>query len=165
MADGEAGAAYRESYPELVAVLSSIVRDPELARDLAQEAGMRLVDYRGELRDARAFLFHVGANLARDALRRHKVRGLHAESAAAEPPTYERSAEQACDDTEGLRRIGVAFERLPPRAREAMWLSRVQGYTNSEVAQAMSLSVKTVEKHLTLGLGRLSAMLRPNPQG
>jgi DNA-binding NarL/FixJ family response regulator len=38
------------------------------------------------------------------------------------------------------------FDRLSPREREALKLI-AEGYTNTAVAQAMSISVKTVEKH------------------
>jgi DNA-binding NarL/FixJ family response regulator len=38
------------------------------------------------------------------------------------------------------------FERLSPREREALKLI-AEGYTNTAVAQAMNISVKTVEKH------------------
>ena len=153
---------FQTSYQELVAVLSRIVRDAELARDIAQEAGMRLLHRRGEsIRDPRAFLFHVGANLARDALRRERTRDEHLRRESVAEPCVTPSPDTAYDDDAGLARISAAFERLPPRARQVLWLSRVEGHTNAEVAGALAISVKTVEKHLTIGLARLSEWLRP----
>ena len=158
----DARSVFQASFQELVAVLVRIVRDHELARDIAQEAGMRLLDRQGgSIRDARAFLFHVGANLARDALRRGRTRDEHARREALAIDASAPSAEATYDDEAGLARIAAAFERLPPRAREVLWLSRVEGYTNAEVAEAMSISVKTVEKHLAIGLARLTEWLRP----
>lgn len=47
------------------------------------------------------------------------------------------------------------IDRLPPRRREIFLLSRVQGMTSSEIAAQMSISPRTVEKHIELALKQL----------
>lgn len=47
------------------------------------------------------------------------------------------------------------IDLLPPRRREIFLLSRVQGMTSSEIAAQMSISPRTVEKHIELALKQL----------
>lgn len=64
------------SYPRVVAALSHIVGDVPLAEDLAQEALIRAYQRWGrvsQLRSPLGWTVHVGANLARSALRRRLV--------------------------------------------------------------------------------------------
>jgi RNA polymerase sigma factor (sigma-70 family) len=153
---------YREARPELVAVLCTVVRDPALAEDLAQEAGLRL--FRGadaQARDHRALLFAIAMNLARDHLRHVRVRDAHLEASRHEAERIHESAESAHEAALGLERIGRMFALLPPRLRRVMWLSRVEGFTNAEVAARLGVSVKAVEKQLSRGLDKLTAWLNP----
>jgi RNA polymerase sigma-70 factor (ECF subfamily) len=53
---------------------------------------------------------------------------------------------------QALARLAAAFDRLPDRCREAVWLRRVEDLPQKAVAQRMGVSEKTVEKHLAKGM-------------
>ena len=44
---------------------------------------------------------------------------------------------------------------LPPKRKEIFLLSRVQGLTSAQIAQEMSISPRTVDKHIELALKQL----------
>jgi RNA polymerase sigma factor (sigma-70 family) len=63
------------------------------------------------------------------------------------------------------RRMLQAIEDLPEDEREIFGLIRIQGLTQSEVAEILSISIKTVQRRLNRGLLLLTQQLhdlRPN---
>jgi RNA polymerase sigma-70 factor (ECF subfamily) len=55
-----------------------------------------------------------------------------------------------------LRRLSRALDHLPPRCREVIWLRRVEGMSQREVADQLGITEKTVEKHLAKGMRLLA---------
>lgn len=55
-----------------------------------------------------------------------------------------------------LRRLEAAINLLPPRAREAVWLRRVEGLSRREIAERMGVSENTVSDHITAGMRALA---------
>lgn len=153
---------YRAARDELVGVIAAIVGNRDEAQELAQEAAIRLfAQDRAVLRDPKAFLFFAGANLARDHLRRARVRSDYLRDAAHEPMPEVARPDDVHAVERGLGRIEQALACLTPRVRQVVWLSRVEGHTNAEVARRLALADKTVEKHLARGLAKLAHLLRP----
>ena len=54
-----------------------------------------------------------------------------------------------------LRRIQDCVEQMPPQRRRVFLMSRREALTNKEIASKLSLSEKTVERHITLALTEL----------
>ena len=48
-----------------------------------------------------------------------------------------------------LKRLASAFDLLPPKCRDVMWLRRVQEKSQKEVATEMGIKETTVEKHVS----------------
>lgn len=153
-----ATALYQRCYGELVGYLERLLGERAAAEDCAQEAGMRLIEAaRADplgLRVPRAFLFHVATNLARDLLRRR----LRREGVGGDAATDAELA-PATDVVVGARQelalIAQALNQLPPRPREILLLSRVEGLTHAEIGTRLGIAPKTVENHV----GRALAML------
>ena len=158
--DDEAARHYTALYPELVRFLKRLCGDAAVAEDLAQESGMRLLSAWAHetIANPRAFLFHVGANLARDLLRRNQLVQAHAlhEADTATAPGADHIAAVQQEIAQVSRAIGT----LPPRAREVLLLTRVEGMTQKEIAARLKLAPKTVENHLTRALALLTERLR-----
>ncbi|RTY83692.1 RNA polymerase sigma-70 factor [Flavobacterium sp. ZB4P23] len=53
------------------------------------------------------------------------------------------------------------IKKLPPRSQEVIILSRLEHYTNIEIAQKLNISVRTVEKHISDGLKLLKMKIDP----
>ncbi len=56
---------------------------------------------------------------------------------------------------EGQDYVMTRLRRLPPTRRKILQLKVLQGYSNKEIATLLSISVKTVEDHITKGLSEL----------
>lgn len=49
---------------------------------------------------------------------------------------------------------------LPPKTRQVFLLSRVDGYSNQQIADELNLSIKTVENQMTRALKKLRVVLK-----
>ena len=148
---------------ELRAVLTRVLGDAALAEDCVQDTALRLLDADfGAVRDARAFMFQVGYNLARDVLRRRSVRGTPVDDAdaaigatvsdAASPEAHALAREQ-------LAIVQRALAQLPEQRRRVLWMVRVEGLSLKETAEVLGITAKTVENHMTHALRQLLALM------
>ena len=122
--------------------------------DIAQETWVRLAAS-GDVeavRRPKAFLLRVATNLAIGQARR---RAVAERFAAAAPPIVQTEADQL--ETVFLRQIVLD---LPQPLRDVFLLSRVGGLTNSQIAEHLGISQKTVEWRMTRALARCAAQLR-----
>lgn len=106
----------------------------------------------------RSYLFSIARNLLMDAARRNKVVAFEtfADLEVLNLVDYRASVEAAVIAWEELRHLQGAVDRLPARAREVLLLRRVEGLTSNEVAERLSLSVSTVEKHFSRAMALLT---------
>jgi len=124
--------------------------------DLRQEAYVRV--YQAAARSLplqpKAFLFTTARNLMADHLRRGRVVSI--EPVGDFEPSHvlmdDLSPERWCGGRQVLRRLAEAFDRLPDRCREVLWLRRVEELSQREVAMRLGISEKTVEKHVAKGM-------------
>jgi RNA polymerase sigma-70 factor (ECF subfamily) len=111
--------------------------------------------------NAKAFVFRTARNLLVDRIRREHVvpieavEDVDALSLAMDEPGAERTA-IARDE---LRRLQAALDRLPPRAREAIVLGRIEGLQGSEIAARMGITEGVVSRHLAGGIASLADIL------
>ncbi len=74
------------------------------------------------------------------------------------PPDVADAGSFGCDPAlalasqQALRLLVAAIEALPPRCRDVFVLCRIHEYTQPAAAEYLGISLKTVEKHLRLGL-------------
>ncbi len=150
----------------VVAFLTSRVRCIHTAEDLAQEVYSRLLKLEGraELRDCKAFLYRIAANLAADHYDHQQVRArtYDAEADAESVPDSVPSLETALDTERQLELVWMTLETLPERCRHAFLLSRFDALSHPEIAARLGVSVSTVERdisramalcHTILGMG------------
>lgn len=164
-ARNELMALYQGQFSALLAHLQRLLGDRAHAQDLAQQAGMKLLELTDEqvdsLREPRAFLFQVATNLARDALRRRvtatagndELMQRQVDSAQPDPETL------ACVQQE-LQRVQAAIADLPAQARSVLLLARVHGHSHKEIASQLGIQPKTVENYLARALAGLAQRLK-----
>ncbi len=132
--------------------------------DLRQEIYVRV--YEAALRERplspRAFLFTTARNLMADRIRRQKVVSIEAVGDFEPSNVYlieEISPERWLSGRQLLRRLAEAFDALPDRCREVVWLRRVEDLPQKDVARHLNIGEKTVEKHLAKGIRLLADRL------
>lgn len=127
------------------------------AEDLVQDTYLRVARYSEEAaeRHPRALLLRIGLNLARDQMRRNKVRP--APVAANDPdPSWDIAVGA---DQEYLLALKQAILSLPPDLRTVFLLSRFTPMTNADIAKRLGISVKTVEWRMSKALAHCAQRL------
>jgi RNA polymerase sigma-70 factor (family 1) len=158
--------AFRQLFDALYGPLHrtacSLVRDAAVAEDLVQEAFVRLWDWRSRLEaetPLRAWLFRTVRNLAfnlrRDAATRQQLLTDPAALASAASPRPAASPDANVCGDDLTARVSALVDELPPRQREALLLTRVEGLSHREVADVMGCAPRTVNNHLVAALSTL----------
>ncbi len=132
---------FARHHGEIYAYLVRMVRDPELAADLAQDAFIRAYRAWNTLQDptkARAWLYQIANRVALDELRRRRIIRFvpwSGESRGAAP-----SAERLVMDARLTGDLERALRRIPERQAAALLLAELHDLTGLELAEALGTS-------------------------
>ena len=155
---------YLEHKLELLRFLSKRLGSPSLAADLAHELYLKLRSTTDlpPVRDRRAYLFVMAANLATDHVRVEKRRREIREE--ADGVLWHRS-DELTPERHALGRAELAYlkkeiAKLDPRCRQAFYLSRYQGKSQAEIAEELGVGLTTVYKDLKAAMAALVAARR-----
>ena len=150
----------KEHSSALVSFLTRRMKSREDAEDIAQAAYLRLytLDDVDQLSNAKAFLFQVAANMSIDQIRREVLHKNYIDketskvtrdlSAMANVSPEAISLERELEAKETLRLVHSTLKDLPQNARQAFILSRNKGWTYTQIAKQMGVSVSSVEKYI-----------------
>lgn len=153
-------AAYDAHAAEVTRVAHRLLRDPDEARDVCQEAFVRLHDSWDDVRGPPGpWLRAVAWRLALDALRRRQrlARGLAARAAEGRPVESPDTAQVS--ETRAL--VSRALGELSPRQRTVVALRVLGDESFPEIARALGVSEGSAKVHLRRGLERLRSILAP----
>jgi RNA polymerase sigma-70 factor (ECF subfamily) len=153
----------------------SISRDGEEARDLAQEAFIRLYQAAGSF-DGRAkfstWFYRIVVNVCLDQKRKRRwwQRAFSPADEADDTrePLLDRLPAPFQDPVEGLdreqamKRLWAAMQALSPQQRGALTL-QLEGLATPEIAQALGCSEATVRVHVHRALAALRKLCIPTP--
>jgi len=129
----------------------SYVRNPEEARDVAQEIFVRIYRKLSSFNDQENFLpwlLRVGRNACIDHLRRLKARGSDVNSPIEEDmewPAPGQSPEAEASSGECRQLVYAALQRLSETNREMIILKEIQGLKLEEIASLLALPLGTVK--------------------
>ena len=152
---------FRTHYAHLVRMAESVVREHALAEEVAQEVMLELWRRRETLQVAqtfRAYLLRSTRNRALNHVRHQRIVAREAAIAAIDAPNAP-SAEDEVLGTELEQAVRAAIDGLPKKCREVFLLSRDHGLKYAEIAVALEISVKTVEKRMGQALAELRQRL------
>lgn len=137
------------------------------ARDVVHDAYLRLVAYAdpATLDNPRAYLYRVTGNVANDhgakALRRGEWTEPDADPDMAECPSPGPERQLELRDT--LNRCLAALDELPEIYRHAFLLHRVDGMPQGDIAVALDIPKRTVERYVAKALAHCLKRLQPPP--
>lgn len=139
-------------------------RNESEVEDLCQDVYLRAYEaaaMQGIPERTKPFVFKIARNLLIDRVRKGQVVPIEAmaELERLEVAGDAPSAEQSTIAGEELRRLSAALDQLPPRCREVVMLTRMEGLTRQQIATRMGISDRTVAKHLELGMRALANAL------
>jgi RNA polymerase sigma-70 factor (ECF subfamily) len=134
-------ALFAKHQREIYAYLVRMLRDPELAADLTQDAFVKAYKAYDSLQkdeNARAWLYQIAHRVALDELRRRKIIRMvpwSGEARGAAP-----SAERIALDLRLSGPLERALAQIPERQRAALLLAELHDLTGLELAAAMGVS-------------------------
>jgi RNA polymerase sigma factor (sigma-70 family) len=162
--DPEAGRVFVGRFQSRVYGLAlTVLRDPLLAEDIAQEAFLRAWKH-GQSYDPRrgtvaAWLLRITRNLAIDALRLRRAEVMDPDVLAAVAPPSTASVEDAAVTSEAVGAVRRALRQLPEEQARALLLAAFYGRTAEEISRSEAIPLGTAKTRIRLGLRRIRAQL------
>lgn len=132
---------FARHHGEIYAYLVRMLREPELAADLTQDAFIKA--YRNyetleKPENARAWLYQIAHRVALDEIRRRKI--IRFLPWTGESPGSAPSAERLVMDRHLSSDMQRALARIPERQRAALLLAELHDLTGLELAMALGVS-------------------------
>ncbi len=128
--------------------------DIAASEDIVQDCFVKLwqQEAKRDITDKRAFLYSTVRNACIDTLRRQ-----HPEMTSIDPSDLEEiiSDEEAIDRSEQEAKVWETIDALPDRCREVFLMAKRDGMTYNEIAEALNISVKTVEHQISKAMKKL----------
>jgi RNA polymerase sigma-70 factor (ECF subfamily) len=153
---------FREHNEALLRFLSARLGSYEDAREVAQEAYVRLLklDRPGAASFLKALLYKTAANLAIDRLRHRRIVIVHERSAANDKELFADSADSMQAALDDVRIVAEALDELPPQCRSAFLMSRVEALDSCEIATRLGVTDRAVRKYIARALVFLQLRLQ-----
>jgi RNA polymerase sigma-70 factor (ECF subfamily) len=130
-------------------------KDVARAEDLLQEVFLKLWDTRSRLdekRSLRNYLYTIADNLALNEARHEKVVFKHREDTIVPLFTNTENPEFILEEKEWKSKLEGAIASLPEKPRIIFLMSRMEDLSYQEIADRLSISIKTVETHMVTAL-------------
>lgn len=157
-------------FGRLVSYATEYVSDREVAKEVVQDAFMRLWENRKVLRDdsnIQSYLYTLTRNLCLNHLKRVKNSYRFIEYTRKEELIL-RFNRLALEDksAEGLltfdleNKIREAIDSLPQQCKRVFILSRFEGMKNRQISEKLNITVKAVEANISRAMKHLSVQLK-----
>jgi RNA polymerase sigma-70 factor (ECF subfamily) len=132
-----------------------------IAEEATQITFIKLWDYRQRLQESEPvskLIFHIARATFIDLLRKEAVK----ERFLKQEKPLESDTESISDTIQArelLLQIRQVVHNMPPMRRKVFELSRYEFKSHKEIADQLSLSIKTVENHMSLAINHLRNLL------
>jgi len=161
---------YKELQPKLYAYSRKFINDPETARDLVQDAFIKLwadIDTSVIHTSVAAYLRKTVHNLCLLHIREQQIHRRYENYAAFKlkeaelnffSPDYENYTSIFLKDIEDI--MTKSIEKLPTQSRQIFEMSRMKGMSHGKIANELGISVRTVENQIYRTLTVLKTELK-----
>lgn len=123
--------------------------------DLLQDVYLRVAEaeQKAEITAPKAFIYKVAKNLALN----EKSRARHKLTAAMDDEVLAQlldslSMEDSFEQQQRFEHFCRAINKLPPQCKKVFILKKIQGLSNTAIAEQLNITLSTVDKHLAKGL-------------
>ena len=156
----------REILPHEQALLRYLARtwsNQDDIHDLRQEVYVRVYEAAARARplSPKSFMFTTARHLITDRIRRGRVVSIEATADfdVLNVLIDEISPERRASARQELGRLAQAFDLLPPQCRRVVWMRKVEGISQKQVAERLGISEGAVEKQITKGIRQMASVL------
>ncbi len=147
---------FRSHHRDLITRARRVIGSDE-AEDMVQQAYLKMLegDHGEQVANARGYVSKMTCTLAIDSLRRQRT---HARALAENSAWFQAAAREA-RIAPAIEALGLASEfqaalaQLPRCCRQIFFMNRILGFSHSEIAQELGVSLRTVNRKLGQAAG------------
>lgn len=151
-------------HQRLYAWLLSLVKVPEIAQDIVQEAFLKIWEIRQRLNPEQsfpAFLYRISRNLAFKQLKKIAVSANLRRQVMDHLQILTEDPEVQLQWRQYQQLLNEAISQLPPQRRKVFVLCRQEGKSYDEVAHELGISRNTVKEHMVTAVKDIRAYFHP----
>jgi RNA polymerase sigma-70 factor (ECF subfamily) len=148
---GQFESLFRSSYVSLVRYAKTLIKDHDTAEEIVQDLFFRLWQDKEKLNiesSLNGYLFRSVHNKCLHYIEHNRVIERHAEEMSYSQSESQESPSDILNYKELQEKIASILERLPERCGKIFTMSRFEGLKYSEIADKLSVSIKTVEANM-----------------
>jgi RNA polymerase sigma-70 factor, ECF subfamily len=152
--NGDAGqfeSLFRSSYVSLVRYAKTLIKDHDTAEEIVQDLFFRLWQDKEKLNiesSLNGYLFRSVHNRCLHYIGHTRVIERHAEEMSYSQPESQESPSDILNYKELQEKVARILEKLPERCGKIFTMNRFEGLKYAEIAEKLSVSVKTVEANM-----------------
>lgn len=142
---------FRSSYISLVRYAMTLIKDHDTAEEIVQDLFFRIWKDREKLKiesSLNGYLFRSVHNKCLHYIEHSRVVERHAEAMTYQQAGIQESPSDILNYKELQEKVAIILERLPDRCGKIFTMSRFEGLKYTEIAEKLSVSVKTVEANM-----------------
>jgi RNA polymerase sigma-70 factor, ECF subfamily len=142
---------FRSSYASLVKYAMTLIKDHDTAEEIVQDLFFRLWQNKEKTQiesSLNGYLFRSVHNRCLHYIEHQKVVERHEKEMSFKQVTGEESPADILLYKELQAKIARTIEKLPERCGQIFCMNRFEGLKYSEIAEKLSVSVKTVEANM-----------------
>ncbi len=143
--------------PQLVYFISGFVKNSELSRDIFLTIWDKKEKY-STIQSFKSYLFKMAKNTIFNYYDHSLVKGKYVTEQLIKPNIGE-DTEEAFFLRQLQENIDSAIKKMSPQRQKVFTMSRIYGWTNSQIADELNISKRTVENHLTAALSEVRKTL------
>jgi RNA polymerase sigma-70 factor (ECF subfamily) len=148
---GQFESLFRSSYVSLVRYAKTLIKDHDTAEEIVQDLFFRLWQDKEKINiesSLNGYLFRSVHNRCLHHIEHIKVVERHAEEVSYDQPQVQESPSDILNYKELQEKVARILERLPERCGKIFTMNRFEGLKYTEIAEKLSVSVKTVEANM-----------------
>jgi RNA polymerase sigma-70 factor (ECF subfamily) len=148
---GQFESLFRSSYVSLVRYAKTLIKDHDTAEEIVQDLFFRLWQDKGKINiksSLNGYLFRSVHNRCLHHIEHNRVVDRHAEEMSYSQTESQESPSDILSYKELQDKIARILERLPEKCGKIFTMSRFEGLKYTEIAEKLSVSVKTVEANM-----------------
>ncbi len=145
---------YSSYYRYVCSVVYKMTGDAAVAEDISQEVFLEVWKRRETLEvktTLKGYLRKVAVNKTLNQIRSKKM-NFEQEDTILQVPSTENSTQKILEAEDLQKAINIAVDSLPERCRLVFGLSRYEEKTYKEIADLLTISIKTVENQMSKAL-------------
>jgi RNA polymerase sigma-70 factor (family 1) len=142
---------FRSSYVSLVRYGKTLLKDPDTAEEIVQDLFYTIWKDREKIKiesSLNGYLFRAVHNRCLHYIEHSRIVEKHAEEMSFRQPESPESPSDILNYKELQAKIANILEKLPDRCGKIFYMNRFEGLKYNEIAEKLSVSVKTVEANM-----------------